>query len=340
MLFELIVACLQVSADQNIIKGRAEPPAPGGGAYFSSVAAASIFKLVGLPGFADLTGRAQVFPLHAMPTSQPSASIAQGDLLQWCGVEEMTAPAPPAQVLTACADSDRPLFAAAFGGAGVAVRHPPPPRTQAPPPSSQTPHRTGRRDFMCRFPVRCVARSKKAGDGGGAGGKDAQGEERACDGELLNQGGLYRPATCRLRTRRFARTRTRPTTPMTGVVRDSNSGHQLLLPPANCFPMFASRTTQAPADAVDGVGFHSGGRRQPDFRRGSVSRNLSLSSVSPIFRRLCLCTCVVLCRRLCLYTASTPCRCLARISAEHARPLVVAPLVAAPSPCLRCSVPV
>ena len=167
MLFELIVACLQVSADQNIIKGRAEPPAPGGGAYFSSVAAASIFKLVGLPGFADLTGRAQVFPLHAMPTSQPSASIAQGDLLQWCGVEEMTAPAPPAQVLTACADSDRPLFAAAFGGAGVAVRHPPTPRTQAPPPSSQTPHRTGRRDFMCRFPVRCVARSKKAGDGGG-----------------------------------------------------------------------------------------------------------------------------------------------------------------------------
>ena len=29
------------------------------------------------------------------------------------------------------------------------------------------------------------------------------------------------------------------------VVRDSNSGHQLLLPPANWCPIFASRTTQA-----------------------------------------------------------------------------------------------
>ena len=31
---------------------------------------------------------------------------------------------------------------------------------------------------------------------------------------------------------------------LSDVVRDSNSGHQLLLPPANWCPMFAFRTTQ------------------------------------------------------------------------------------------------
>ena len=42
------------------------------------------------------------------------------------------------------------------------------------------------------------------------------------------------------------------------VVRDSNSVHQLLLPPANCCPIFASRTTQG--EVIDVI--HLGGAKK------------------------------------------------------------------------------
>ena len=59
----------------------------------------------------------------------------------------------------------------------------------------------------------------------------------------------------------------------TGVVRDSNSGHQLLLPPANWCPIFASRTTHRSQRQRAGSGFrlHDRGRHGRARPRRPVS---------------------------------------------------------------------
>ena len=75
------------------------------------------------------------------------------------------------------------------------------------------------------------------------------------------------------------------------MVRDSNSGHQLLFPPAKWCPMFASRTTQAPLfskgllpgcragpEGVEVLLTHAVARIMLD---GSISRRRDCHSIVP-----------------------------------------------------------
>ena len=80
-----------------------------------------------------------------------------------------------------------------------------------------------------------------------------------------------------------------------GVVRDSNSGHLLLLPPANLCPMFASRTTQ-----VDDA----------EARRRVDRPTDRTHPPPPAAPALCsLCSCLLLGRSLLPFARSDPIRC-------------------------------